>query len=142
MSLKKFEPIRLEWNGKKYMIPANRVMGAIARIEDTVTLPELHKMQQRGGAPLAKLSQAFADVLAYAGATGVDAETVYISMFDGSEDQQAAAMAVMGILQMMTPPQSMVGNSSPPGKAAALRKKTSGAGSSKRRGKSSSAAVT
>lgn len=144
MSSKKFDPIVLGWKNKEYTIPSNKVMEAIMRIEDVVTLPELHKMQQRGGAPLAKLSRAFASVIQFAGAKNVTEDEVYISMFDDSEDQEAAAMAIMGILQMMTPPASMMGNSPPPGKAAALTKKTktSSGASSRRRGNSSSRAVT
>lgn len=54
-----FDAITLAWAGSEYAIPANRVMGAIARIEDVVTLEELGRYGERGTMPIAKLAMAW-----------------------------------------------------------------------------------
>ena len=122
--MSRFQPIDLVWNGKTYTIPANRMLGAIARIEEHLTLSELAD-QQGGGksvrvrVPLVKLSMAFAAVLEYAGAKGVDAEEVYCSIFEGGDTAGVAQTSVMALLQMMAPPESIVaggGAAATPGK--------------------------
>ena len=97
-----FEDIHLGWAGKKYTIPADRVMGAIKRIEDHVTLAELQRDAGRGTLRLGKLSAAFADVLRYAGAAGVTERAVYAGMF-GEEAQVNVVSAVTALLGMMIP---------------------------------------
>ena len=97
-----FEDVKLTWGGRDYVIPASRVLGGIACIEEVLTLHELSQYSARGTAPMAKLSQAFTAVLNYVGAR-VSAEEVYRSMFDrGSQDNVISA--VVTLLQLMTPP--------------------------------------
>ena len=62
-----FDDVTLNWGGRDYTIPANRMMGAIARIEDVVTLVELNAYFGRDAVPLGKISMAFGAVLRYAG---------------------------------------------------------------------------
>jgi hypothetical protein len=99
----KFEPVTLSWDGKPYVIPANQVMKALAVIEDHCTMFELQKSFKSGGVPLAKISNAFAAVIRFAGGT-VTAEEVYAGMFGGGPDAQAAQQAVTMLLMMMVPP--------------------------------------
>lgn len=97
-----FQPLELEWQGQVYTVPAHRVMGAICRIEEVITLSELQQYAARSGAPIAKLSMAYGSVLRYAGAKVTDDE-VYEQAF--SLDPEAAVMAaVMNIMQLMLPP--------------------------------------
>ena len=110
----KFEPVTLTWKGKSYLIPPDRILGAIMRIEDTLTITEMNGYFQRGGAPLGKLAKIYADILTYAGAPvspDLDAE-VYHSMFgqDGADQQGHAAAAIQTILAMMVPPEYLQGN--------------------------------
>jgi hypothetical protein len=101
--MNRFEPVVLEWAGVLYTIPANKVLGAIARIEEVVTLHELIQAAQDGKIPMAKLSMAFASVLRYAGATMTTDEEVYGAIFSpGAVDNVIAATNVL--LQMMIPP--------------------------------------
>lgn len=97
-----FDEIVLTWNGKEYKIPPGQVMGAIARIEDVLTLKELGGYAQRNDVPLAKVSQAYGVVLRYAGAHVKD-EEVYAALFDGNT-QQAIIRSVETLLLMMIPP--------------------------------------
>lgn len=96
-----FDDIRLAWNGRTYVIPANRVMGALARVEDSITFGELHAHTQRNSVPVAKLSQAFGSVLRYAGAN-VEDDEIYAGMFQeaGRETVMAAFRVLM---EMMLP---------------------------------------
>lgn len=101
-----FEDIVLQWppreGGKQYTIPSNRVMGAIARIEDQITLAELTDQNRR--APLAKVASAYASVLRYAGARGIADDEVYAEIFPDLESAEALQMAVANLLLMMMPP--------------------------------------
>ena len=123
----KFEEIKLGWGGRTYVIPPNKVMGAIARVEDHVTMIELQRYtQQHETLPLAKIAQAFASVLTYAGAENARAEDIYASMFGTQDAQQDAAKAVMVLLAMMRPPDMMNGKGpATPGKSRPAAAKSS-----------------
>lgn len=97
-----FQDIKLEWNGEAFTVPSNRVMGAIAIIEEHVTLKELYESVGRGTAKLSKLASAYGGVLRYAGAKVQD-EDVYAGMFDSKAAENVSA-AVAGLLSMMIPP--------------------------------------
>lgn len=97
-----FDDVSLTWKGREYVIPRNRVMGAIARVEDVLTLHELLVIQTRGGTPYAKLSAAYGTVLRYAGAK-VEDEDVYAGMFKAETSGEIGG-AVVNLLHMMLPP--------------------------------------
>jgi len=99
-----FRDLELEWQGVVYAIPANRIMGAIARIEEVVTLPELQAYAQRGTAPVAKLSMAFGSVLRYAGADISDDEVYAAALAENAEESGGVLTAVMNVMQIMIPP--------------------------------------
>jgi len=101
-----FDAVTLAWAGFEYVIPANRVMGAIARIEDVVTLEELGRYGERGTMPLAKLAMAYGAVLRYAGAKVKD-EEVFAGMFSDGQKQNDLVTALMSLLTMMLPPGSV-----------------------------------
>jgi hypothetical protein len=105
---KVFQDIELEWGGRKYVIPSNKVMQVIARIEDVVTLAELHKFGAKEAAPLAKIAMAFGSVLRFAGAN-VEDQDVYAGLFTGDtrEDQKRVIGSITTLLAMMLPPEAM-----------------------------------
>jgi hypothetical protein len=124
-----FDDINLEWEGKPFIIKSNRVLGAIARIEDVITLSELQRFGMRGGSPLAKIAMAYGAVLRYAGAQVTD-EEVYRGLF--SQGKKTSAETVMlsihSLVSMMIPPMPEEKGTPPAGKAevpAAEVKKTS-----------------
>jgi hypothetical protein len=96
-----FSDIELEWGDRVFTIKAHKVMGAIARIEDVITFPELQNYAARGTAPVGKLAMAYGAVLRYAGAAVKDDE-VYERAF--SENPESGVMAaVMRIMMLMLP---------------------------------------
>lgn len=100
-----FEDIELQWNGSPYKIPADRVLGAIARIEEIVTLGELSSMfTNTKSLRIATLARAYGTLLRYAGASVSD-EEVYGGMFQDSEGKtRTAVSAIESLLSMMIPP--------------------------------------
>jgi hypothetical protein len=100
-----FEDVLITWSGTEYKIESSRVMGAIARVEEVITLKELFEFHQKNSAPLAKLSMAFAAVLNYAGAN-VTEEKVYEAMFTG-DNQMSVINSINTLLMMMIPPSSL-----------------------------------
>lgn len=99
-----FDDVEIEWKGTKYTIKKNRVLGAIARIEDVVTMSELQRFWDRGTAPMAKIAMAYGAVLRYVGVNVTDDE-VYEGMFSkekGSSENVVASVAAL--VEMMIPP--------------------------------------
>lgn len=122
-----FEDIRLAWDGQPVVIPANRVLGAIARVEDVITFGELAEAARSNRYSVARLSRAFGAVLRYAGVEVGDDE-VYAGVFSGKTHNVAASISVL--LQMMIPPASLTrgkseGNAPPAAGSKASRKRTS-----------------
>jgi hypothetical protein len=97
-----FSDIELVWAGNVHTIRSHKVMGAIARIEDIITMPELRAFAGRGTAPVAKLCSAYATVLRYAGARVTD-EEVYEVAFSGEQEQEAVIHGVLNLMKMMVP---------------------------------------
>lgn len=97
-----FQPIKLEWKGEPFTVPADRVMGAIAVIEDVVTLKEIYEAGAKGKVKLSRIASAYGALLRYAGAK-VEDDEVYEGMF-AVDSGKAAAAAVTSLLSMMVPP--------------------------------------
>lgn len=102
-----FEDIRLNWQGVDYVVPSNKVMGAIARIEDVITLTEIYEASQHRSVKFSRVASAYAAVLRYAGATVTD-EEVYAGMFAGQSAAAAVRDALTGLLGMMIPPSAKI----------------------------------
>ena len=112
-----FQPLVLNWEGRDYTIPSDRVMGAIAVVEEVITLGELARVSQSGNVNISKLARAYSVLITYAGATNASWEVVYKSMFQGN--QQVALLAVRSLLVMMMPPGTIQLGEVKPGKAKA-----------------------
>lgn len=97
-----FQDIELVWRGQTYIVKSHRVMGAIYRIEDVITLDEFVVYAQRGTAPVAKLCGAYSAVLQYAGAS-VSPDDVYAELFRDAAQKEAVMEAVINLMQMMLP---------------------------------------
>lgn len=112
-----FEEIRLSWGGKDYVIPPDQVMRVIAKVEDVITLSELHTSMAGRKPPIGKLAQAFGITLRHAGASVTD-EQVYAGMFEGAAMRERLTAAVTVLLALMIPPQSIkaAGEGKDPGK--------------------------
>lgn len=101
-----FDDARFTWKGQTFVIPANAILGAIARVEDVFTFHELLAYSGRQTAPIGKLAEAFGAVLRYAGAN-VTNDEVYEGMFGSlAEGQGGAAQTAIRTLALMMVPKS------------------------------------
>jgi hypothetical protein len=99
-----FDPVVVGWEGKDYKIPPFRVLGAIARVEEHLTLSNLQHMVTTGNIPLARVAAAYASVLQFAGLR-ITGDEVYggILAGNGTVNSETALMLVQGLLMMMLP---------------------------------------
>jgi hypothetical protein len=107
-----FNPIELEWNGDKFVIPSDRVFGAIARVESVeiegagATIPELVRVsQRRGTVKTTVLAAAFGELLRYAGAD-VTNDEVLRGMFV-ADTAISAQDALLTLMTLMIPPDAV-----------------------------------
>lgn len=126
-----FDDIRLHWQGRDYVIRSNRVMGAIARIEDHLTIAELQQYSERNTAPLAKIAMAYGAVLRYAGAR-VDDDEVYEGLFAADDSSEVIMASLQTLLTMMVPPSALVSGSDGSGEPPKGNSKPAAARSSKK----------
>ena len=101
-----FQNIELVWGENTYVIPHDRVMAAIAVIEQHMTLSELFYYKKRSNVPVSKLISAYADVLRFAGAK-VSPEEVYSHLFGENADVELMHRALNGILTICIPPDAI-----------------------------------
>lgn len=100
-----FEDVKLQWRGDTYIIPSNRVMGAIARVEQHVTLNELYtSVDERGTIKIGTMAMAYGSLLRYAGAVTASDDDVYAGMFKDSADGNLMIEAIRGLIGLMMPP--------------------------------------
>ena len=126
-----FEDVTLGWQGVEYVVPANRQMMLIAKIEDALSgdsgRQALSILFQREGPPYTRLAGAYAAALRHAGAKVSD-EEVYLSiMADISsrskrEVTQVIQGAIIALLSIISPPAALslkggedAGKKTPPG---------------------------
>lgn len=100
-----FQPIVLKWDGVAYTVPANRVLAAIATVENVLTLDELGRFTNKGTVPLARVAQAYGALMRFAGADVTD-DAIYAGMFDSTDVNPV--MACQALLAMMLPPAHIV----------------------------------
>lgn len=96
-----FDDVTLEWDGVSYVIPSRRILGAIAVVEEVITLQELSERARKKKVPISLLSQAFGALLRYAGSKVTDDE-VYQQMFS-DEATEKVIVAVHALMMMMVP---------------------------------------
>jgi hypothetical protein len=79
------------------------VLGAIARVEDAVTLNTLLDQGQRQSIPMGKIAQAYGNLLRYAGVRVTD-EEIYFGMFGNEATAEGVSTALYILVHMMLPP--------------------------------------
>lgn len=114
-----FQPVTLEWNGKRHVIQPDNVLRAIAVVEECgLPLGSLHRHMASGQFPFAKISIAFGALLRFAGAAVTD-EEVYDALFKGNKgaQMQRRALEALTVLNvLMIPPEHLRGPAAKPGK--------------------------
>lgn len=127
-----FEEVTLVWKEREYKIPSDQIMRVIAKVEDVLTMVQLHRYREREDLPIGKLAQAFGIVLRHAGANVTD-EEVYEGIFQGDNLRKIALEAVTTLQMMMLPPSALRKGSAPEtGKSAETSKGRSSKSASKR----------
>ena len=99
-----FDDVELPWKDRTHILPARKMMGAVARIEDVLTLRELAAFEGRRTVPVGRYAQAYGAVLRYAGVPVTD-EDVYAVMHADEAGMTAVTDAVNHLMLMMLPPE-------------------------------------
>jgi hypothetical protein len=101
-----FDDLKLEWGGNTYVVPARQMLEAIARIEDVITLHELHTyLQTRNTAPIGRVARAYASVLRCAGAQVTDDEAYRYMFGNGTEALERTQNLVTLLQAILLPPE-------------------------------------
>jgi len=100
-----FHEVGLTWKGTEYTVPADKVMGLIAEIEEVLTFEELAAFSEKGLKRVG-LSRAYVAALTYAGVKDVKQEEVYSALFDPSRSIEMQTI-VATLLTMMIPPEHL-----------------------------------
>ena len=99
-----FDDIKLEWQGKAYVIPAQRALEAMSRVEEAITLHELQGFYIRQTLPIAKLVRAYASLLCCAG-KAITGEELYAELKGaGAQEGQLTAFIAQILLTVLLPP--------------------------------------
>lgn len=131
-----FQDVCIEWDGKKYTIPSDQVLKAIAIIEEHFTIQQLiSNMSNSENIKLVKLTSCIGEVLRYAGADVSD-EKVYAGMFKEGEAREKVMQTIQVLVMMMLPPEKLAeiedgGNTGTPGKRTTRKRTTTRRKSSK-----------
>lgn len=119
-----FQPFTIKYDGREITIPADKILQAIAVVEEVITFDELNRMYVTNNYKRAQLVKAFMALLNFAG-DKTDAEAFYKSMYTKGE----AMVAVMGTCQMlmvlMIPPPDMQSEAAPTGNQGPQKKSLS-----------------
>ena len=110
-----FEDVTLTWRGSHLVVPANRLLMLIAKIEDALAGPDgeqaISVLFRKNGPPHTRLAAAYGAALRYAGHVVTD-EDVYLSIHQDiatmSKVQVASAMQerILALLSIISPPVS------------------------------------
>lgn len=100
-----FEKIVIEYKGDELTVPASRVFGLIATIEEHVTIQELHDNPKNTA-----IASAYAAAIRYAGGKANPAD-VYSMLFDTKSALNIRA-AITNLVMMMVPPSALTASDS------------------------------
>jgi hypothetical protein len=113
-----FSSFDFAWDGADYSIPSDRIMGAIATVEDCMTMAEIHEMlSSPRKLKVARVARVWGELLRYAGAPVTD-EQVYAGMFGGAKDQASrVVVSLYSLLKLMVPESAVSEQGNPPRQA-------------------------
>jgi len=108
-----FEDVTLSWQGAQYVVPANRQLMLIAKIEDALsaegTEQAISVLFRREGPPHSRLAGAFGAALRFAGAKVTD-EDIYLAIQSDIAQKSPADVAlalqvmVFSVISIISPP--------------------------------------
>lgn len=99
-----FDSFKFKWEGAEYEVPSDRIFGAIARVEEHVSLGELYAMIDNYRAVKnTQLAAAYSALLGYVGKP-TSRESIYAVIFPADSDARVNTInAITGLLQLMIP---------------------------------------
>jgi hypothetical protein len=105
-----FVPVELKWGDKTHTISPDKVLGAIAVIEEHITMAELAEEAQARRLKVARLARTFGALLRYAGSRVTDDE-VYVELFRGEPEEVKQRMfeSINTLMALMIPPSTVAG---------------------------------
>lgn len=106
-----FEDVTLSWQGRDFVVPANRVFELVRRVETTIMDGKptaAFVLLLNNAVPQSVLAMAYSEALRFAGAD-VTAEEVYLTVMNGFATNAADAaisvqQAIIGLLCIIAPP--------------------------------------
>jgi len=110
--MKGFEDVTLGWDGKEYVVPANKQLLLIATIEDVFAgasgRQALEVLCRGSGPSYSTLARAYGAALRYAGADVSDDE-VYLTIMSGMANAKGETAiliqsAIVGLISIIAPP--------------------------------------
>jgi hypothetical protein len=102
-----FQTVEITWRDEHYVIPPDKVLPAIAVLEQYVTMGDLARDAKTGSFRLALIAGAWGALLRHLGSKATDDE-VYVELFHGKQEEVKAKIfvAVNTLLVLMVPPQA------------------------------------
>ena len=101
-----FEPIEITFKDQSLKVPANRVFGLIASIEEHITITELYDKPKNTA-----IAKAYAAAVNYAGGDA-SVNDVYSMLFD-AQGALNIRNAIQSLILMMIPPEHLQQKSEP-----------------------------
>ena len=98
-----FETVYLDFDGKTYTVPPEKVLKLIAVIERHIRIADL---VNPSGAPLSALSHAYSDALKFAGCQNVEPEQIYLSLYEEGA-REKIENAIVSLMHIMIPPERL-----------------------------------
>lgn len=103
--MSQFDDVKIKWAGREYTVPSRRMMEAIARIEEHLTLADMAAAAEQRRMPMAKIAMAFASVLNMVKpeqAPQFESEDIYAKMMTITDAVQVRDL-LSSLLGMMVP---------------------------------------
>lgn len=113
--MKGFEDVTLSYDGKSYVVPADRVLLLVAEVEDALrgrgSQSAVEVLLRSGGPSQARLAQAYGAALRFAGADVRDDE-IYIGIQERMAQRDPEALtavqsAILSLISIVSPPIAM-----------------------------------
>lgn len=110
-----FQPVTLTFKGEDYTVPPENVWGLIGTIENVITRTKLVIRIHERDIPEAKIAEAFAAALTYAGAKNIRPHDITI----GADPMElfGHALALFAILNLAIQPEGFAKDGDAPGEA-------------------------
>jgi hypothetical protein len=104
-----FQPFEILWRDETYTVPPEKILAAIAIVEEHMTIADLARDSQSGSFRMSRVARAWGALLRFCGSRVTD-EDVYGELFQGDSDTMRKRLvdSVGALLTLLVPPPSEV----------------------------------